>query len=220
MGRARIVAPPPKDYIPEPLVSPTGDSPIEPEVIWKESNFVEEIEQQTVEKVPSQEEIDKDRIAQEKHEELQRQKQLAEKEAKRQARLTTKNTKKDAELLAEVEALRQANEKLARDKEAAEKAREETILAMRNKATEERGNQLNMVKQRSPSLWSRLKAFFRRRRIEIATVGIKNYETAILQRARIAVPKMLDDLEKMHEQLTILEELIAKYVERQKIKDR
>ena len=51
-------------------------------------------------------------------------------------------------------------------------------------------------------------------------MGIKNYETAILQRARIAVPKMLDDLEKMHEQLTILEELIAKYVERQKIKDR
>lgn len=167
----------------------------------------------------SPEELERERIAQEKHEEIIRQKAAAEKEAKRQARLAKRAAKKDPELLAEVEALRQANEQLAKDKEAAEKAREETILAMRNKATEERGNQLNIVKQRKPSLWNRFKDFFRRRRIELATVGIKNYETAILQRARIAVPKMLDDLEKMHEQLTILEELIAKYVERQKIKD-
>lgn len=218
MGRARVVAPPPKDYVPEPLVAPPIEDPVEENIHHEMSETSIQISD-TVEE-PSPEELERERIAQEKFEEIQRQKELAEKEAKRQARLAKRAAKKDPELLAEVEALRQANEQLARDKEAAEKAREETILAMRNKATEERGNQLNMVKQRSPSLWSRLKAFFRRRRIEIATVGIKNYETAILQRARIAVPKMLDDLEKMHEQLTILEELIAKYVERQKIKDR
>lgn len=217
MGKARVVAPPPKDYVPEPLVAPPIEEIVEEVVVdsWKESNLIEE----TIEEGPSEEELEKERIAQEKHEELLRQKELAEKEAKRQARAVKRVAKKDPELLAEVESLRQANEQLTREKEAAEKAREETILAMRNKATEQKGNQLNIVKQRQPSMWSRFKDFFRRRRIELATVGIKNYETAILQRARIAVPKMLDDLEKMHEQLTILEELIAKYVERQKIKD-
>jgi len=217
MGRARVVTPPPADYTPEPLVAPPIEVELEEVIVdsWKESNLIEE----TIEEGPSQEELEKERIAQEKHEELLRQKELAEKEAKRQARIAKRAAKKDPELLAEVEALRQANEQLAREKEAAEKAREETIVAMRKKATEERGNQLNIVKQRTPSLWSRIKTFFRRKRIDIATVGIKNYETAIIQRARIAVPRMLDELEKMHEQLTIMEELIAKYVERQKIKD-
>lgn len=217
MGRAKVVAPPPKDYVPEPLVAPPIEEIVE-EVIVEEVSEISIQISDTVEE-SSPEELERERIAQEKHEEIIRQKAAAEKEAKRQARLAKRAAKKDPELLAEVEALRQANEQLAKDKEAAEKAREETILAMRNKATEERGNQLNIVKQRKPSLWNRFKDFFRRRRIELATVGIKNYETAILQRARIAVPKMLDDLEKMHEQLTILEELIAKYVERQKIKD-
>lgn len=263
MGRARVVAPPPKDYVPEPLVAPPIDAVTEDIIIndWKESNLIEEI----VAEVPSAEEIEKDRIAQQRYEELQlkkkeeaerqakieedkrialeeaeKAKRLLEEEKDRLAAIThtqlqqkkenesreklskkdKKELKKDPELVAELEILRQANEKLTREKEAAEKAREETILAMRNKATEQKGNQLNIVKQRKPSLWNRLKTLFRRRRIELATVGIKNYETAILQRARIAVPKMLDDLEKMHEQLTILEELIAKYVERQKIKDR
>lgn len=220
MGRAKIVAPPPKDYVPEPLVAEPVEIQIEETVIneWTEGTMVEEtvVEEPT----PSPEELERERIAQEKYLDIQRQKENAEKEAKRQARLQKKAAKKDPELAAEVEALRAANEQLAREKEAAEKAREETILAMRNKATEERGNQLNLVTQRQPSLWSRIKAFFRRRRIEMATVAKSNYEVAIIQRARVAVPKMLDDIERMHEQLTILEELIAKYVERQKIKDR
>lgn len=221
MGRARVVAPPPKDYIPEPLVTPQIEVKAEATIIddWTESNLAEEIIE-IEQPETSLEDLEKERIAQEKYEEIQRQKAAAEAEAKRREKLEKRAKKKDPELLAELENLRATNEKLALEKEAAERAREETILAMRNKATEQRGNQLNIVKQRKPSIWNRLKAFFRRRRIEVATVGIKNYETAILQRARVAVPKMLDDLEKMHEQLTILEELIAKYVEREKIKDR
>jgi UTP:GlnB (protein PII) uridylyltransferase len=223
MGKAKIVAPPPKDYIPEPLISPPVEINLEETVIqeWSDSNLIEQLDEIIVQEEPvsSEEELEKERIAQEKYEEIQRQKIEAEEQAKRREKLEKKSKKKDTELLAELELLRASNEQLAREKEAAEKAREETILAMRNKATEQRGNQLNLVKQRKPSLWTRFKNLLKRRRMQVATVGIKNYETAILQRARIAVPKMLDDLEKMHEQLTIMEELLAKYTERQKIKD-
>jgi UTP:GlnB (protein PII) uridylyltransferase len=220
MGRARVVAPPPKDYTPEPLVAEPVEEVIAQE--WLDSNLQEQLEEVVVPEEPqgpSEEELEKERIAQEKYEELQRQKAAAEEEAKKREKLEKKAAKKNPELLAEIEALRVANERLLREKEAAEKAREQQIIAARNKATEERGNQLNLVKQRKPSLWSRINAFLRRRRIQVATVGIKNYETAIIQRAKFAVPKMLDDLEKMHEQLTILEELVNKYVEREKIKD-
>lgn len=218
MGRVRVVSPPPQDYIPEPLVAQPIEVEIEEVIIqdWIDGNLEEETESNE----PSPEELEKERIAQQKHEEILRQREHDKKEARRQARLLNKDAKQDPKLLAEIEALRRSNEDLARDKEAAEKAREETIVAMRNKVTEQRGNQLNIVKQRTPSVWSRVKAFFRRRRIDLATVAKSNYEVAIIQRARVAVPKMLDDIEKMHEQLTILEELIAKYVEREKIKDR
>lgn len=223
MGRARVVAPPPKDYVPEPLVAPPIEVDLEETIIqeWSDSNLIEQLEEVTTQEVSQDhwvEEQEKERIAQEKYEELQRQKAAVEAEAKTQAKLKRK-AKKDPELLAEMEALRSANQELAKRAEAAERAREEQILKMRQQATEQRGNQLNIVKQRKPSIWSRVKAFFRRRRIELATVAKSNYEVAIIQRARVAVPKMLDDIERMHEQLTILEELIAKYVERQKIKD-
>jgi len=220
MGRARVVAPPPKDYTPEPLVAEPVEEVIAQE--WLDSNLQEQLEEVVVPEEPqgpSEEELEKERIAQEKYEELQRQKAAADEEAKKREKLEKKAAKKNPELLAEIEALRVANERLLREKEAAEKAREQQIIAARNKATEERGNQLNLVKQRKPSLWNRINAFLRRRRIQVATVGIKNYETAIIQRAKFAVPKMLDDLEKMHEQLTILEELVNKYVEREKFKD-
>jgi hypothetical protein len=74
-----------------------------------------------------------------------------------------------------------------------------------------------MVEARKPSLLSRLKDFLRRRRIQLATVPRANYEQAIIHQASVAVPKMLDEIEKMHESLTILEELLAKQNERQKI---
>jgi hypothetical protein len=166
---------------------------------WIEGNFQEEIiEVEIIE--PSQEELDRERIAQEKYEELQR-----------------KKAEEESRISAELQNLREENQRLTREKEAAERAKEEQIVKMRQQATDQRNNQhmiqLNMT-PKIPSLISKIKTLFRNRRIKSATnVGIKNYETAILERARIAVPKLLDDIEKMHEQLTILEDLLTKYSE-------
>jgi hypothetical protein len=198
MGRARVVAPPPQDYIPEPLVAPPPSTEIVEEHEWIDGNLEEEVEQNE----PSQEELEKDRIAQEKYEDIQRNK-----------------VEEETKVSLELQMLREENEKLTREKERAEKAREEQILAMRQQATDQGGSQLNMVQARKPTLISRIKDFFKRRRIELATIPRANYEQAIINQASVAVPKMLDDIEKMHESLTILEELLAKHKERQKIKD-
>jgi hypothetical protein len=196
MAKARVVAPPPQDYIPEPLVS----APPPPEEVvveeWIEGNLQEEI----VSNEPSAEELEKERIAQEKYEELQRQK-----------------AEEESIVSAELQSLREENQKLTHEKEAAERAREDQIVKMRQKATDQKGSQLNMVEARKPSLLSRLKDFLRRRRIQLATVPRANYEQAIIHQASVAVPKMLDEIEKMHESLTILEELLTKHNERQKI---
>ena len=200
MGRARIVAPPPQDYIPEPLVAPPLEIVEEQE--WVDGNMEEEtIEVETIE--PSQEDLERERIAEElinlRHD-LTRQMTIAN------------------EHVNETEMLRKENEKLIREKEAAEKAREEQILKVRKQATDQGSSQLNMVQARKPTLVSKIKDFFRKRRIEIATIPRANYEQAIINQASVAVPKMLDEIEKMHENLTILEELLAQYNERQKIK--
>ena len=201
MARARIVAPPPQDYIPEPLVSATP--PPEEVVVeeWIDGNFQEEIIEVEVNE-PSQEELEKEKIAREKHEDLQRQK-----------------AEQESIVSAELQSLREENQRLISEKEAAEKAREDQIVKMRQKATDQKGSQLNIVEARKPSLLSRIKDFFRRRRIQLATVPRANYEQAIINQASVAVPKMLDEIEKMHESLTILEELLAKHKERQRIKD-
>ncbi len=191
MGRAKVVAPPPEDYVPEPLVS----QPKEDTEQWVESNYEETVEEITE---PSAEELEKDRIAQEKYEELQKQK---------------------AQVLAEVDVLRKANEELLRLKEASDRAKEEQILRSRERATEQKASQLNLIQARKPSLISRLKDYFRKKRIKVATIPRANYEQAIINQASVAVPKMLDDIEKMHEHLTILEELLIKHKERQKTKD-
>ena len=199
MARARVVASPPQDYIPEPLVSV---SPPPEEVVveeWTDGNLQEEI----VSNEPSPEELEKERIAQEKYEELQR-----------------KKAEEESRLSAELKSLRQENEKLIKEKQAIEKAREDQIVKMRQKATDQKSSQLNMVEARKPSLFHRIKDFFRRRRIKLATISRANYEQAIIHQASVAVPKMLDEIEKMHESLTILEELLAKHKERQKVKDR
>lgn len=213
MGRARVVAPPPQDYVPEPLVAP----PIEvvEEVAtetWVDGNLSDEIEQET----QPAEDLEKQAIADQIYQQLQEKKAAEEKKRKR---LAKKESKIAAELALEIEELREQNKELARQKEAAEKAREEQILKARQQATEQRGSQLNIVKARKPSLVSRIKDFLKRRRIELATVPRANYEQAIIHQASVAVPKMLDDIEKMHERLTILEELLIKHKERQKIKD-
>jgi hypothetical protein len=238
MARARVVAPPPQDYIPEPLVS----APPPPEEVvaeeWIDGNFQEEIIEVEINE-PSQEELDRERIAQEKHEEIQRQKLAIEEESKVAAETIAKAKEilenppvviekvietvietvhvTDPKLVEELQILKEENEKLARENAAAVRAKEEQILKARQQATEQRSNQhmvqLNMT-PKIPSLISKIKTVFRNRRIKSATnVGIKNYETAILERARIAVPKLLDDIEKMHEQLTILEDLLTKYSE-------
>jgi hypothetical protein len=202
MARARIVAPPPQDYIPEPLVPPPPppwmDSPPEEVVAeqWIEGNLEEEI----VSNEPSPEELEKERIAQEKYEELQR-----------------KKAEEESRISAELKSLREENQKLIREKEAAEKAREDQIVKTRQQATDQKTTQVNMVEARKPSLLSRIKDYFRRRRIQLATVPRANYEQAIINQATVAVPKMLDEIEKMHESLTILEELLAKHKEREKI---
>jgi len=205
MARARIVAPPPQDYIPEPLVplvppppAPWMETPSE-EVVeeeWTEGNLQEEI----VNNEPSPEELEKERIAQEKYEELQR-----------------KKAEEESRISAEMQSLREENQKLIREKEAAEKAREDQIVKVRQQATNQKGSQLNIVEARKPSLLSRLKDFLRRRRIKLATVPRGNYEQAIIHQASVAVPRMLDEIEKMHESLTILEELLAKHKERETI---
>jgi hypothetical protein len=197
MGKARVVAPPPQDYIPEPLVAPLPPPEIVEEPEWIEGNLEEEVEQNE----PSQEELEREQIAQEKYEELQR-----------------KKVEEETRVSLELQTLREENKRLAREKEAAERAREEQILKVRQQATEQGGSQLNMVQARKPTLISRIKDFFRRRRIQLATIPRANYEQAIIHQASVAVPKMLDEIEKMHESLTILEELLAKHREREKVK--
>ena len=246
MGRVRVVAPPPQDYIPEPLVplvpppAPWMESPSEEVVVeeWVDGNFQEEIIEVEINE-PSQEELERERIAQEKHEELQKQKLAVEEETKAAAEIIAKAKEilenppvrietvtetvietvhvTDPKLVEELQILKEENEKLARENDRAAKAKEEQILKARQQATDQRSNQhmiqLNMT-PKIPSLISKIKTLFRNRRIKSATnVGIKNYETAILERARIAVPKLLDDIENMHEQLTILEDLLTKYSE-------
>jgi hypothetical protein len=239
MGKARVITPPPKDYIPEPLVPPIIEIALEEETTsWTDGSMEEEIVAVEINE-PSQEELEKERIAQETYEELQRQKLFAEEEAKAAVEILAKAREiienppvkietvvetvietvhiTDPKLVEELKLLTTANERLTREKEAAEKARDEIIVAARSKVTEQRINQhvtqLDM-KQKTPSLMSRWKAFLKSRRIKKATtVGLQNYETAILERARIAVPEMLDSIENMHEQLTILEDLLVKYNE-------
>jgi len=196
MARARVVAPPPQDFIPEPLVSPPPSPEEVIEEEWTDGNLQEEI----VSNEPSPEELEKERIAQEKYEELQR-----------------KKAEEESRLSSELQSLREENQKLIREKEAAEKAREDQIVKTRQQATNQKTTQLNMVEARKPSLLSRIKDYFRRRRIQLATVPRANYEQAIINQASVAVPKMLDEIEKMHESLTILEELLAKHKEREKI---
>ena len=287
MGRARVVVPPPEDFVPIPLdhtghlnVSPAEEPVVEnvSETSIQISDTVEELstwvsgDMREAEDIPEEEyideeELERERIAREKHEELLRQRAAAEQEAKENAQALAKakellenppvvvetvvetvhvtdpkleeqikKLKKDKkELLDQIESLKKTvpsnpnllaqisqltadNERLTREKEAAERAREQQILAMRQKASETRGQnvQMNLVKDRRPPLLDRIKIFIKdylkKRRIDKATTITKaGYENAIIHRAKIAVPKMLDDMEKMHEQLAILESLLEKY---------
>jgi len=239
MGKARIITPPPLDYITEPLVTPVIEIVLEEEnTSWTDGSMEEEV-LEIENNEPSQEEIERERIAQEKYEELQRKKLFAEEESKVAAETIARAKEilenppvkietvietvtetihiTDPKLVEELQTLKEANEKLTRENEAAVKAKEDQIIKMRQQATDQKGSQLNMVQARKPTLLSRIKAFFKRRRIQLATVPRANYEQAIIHQASVSVPMMLDTIEKMHESLTVLEELLAKHKERQKI---
>jgi len=239
MGKARIITPPPLDYITEPLVTPVIEIALEEETTsWTDGTLQEEV-LEIENNEPSQEEIERERIAQEKYEDLQRQKLFAEEESKVAAETIARAKEilenppvkietvietvtetihvTDPKLVEELQTLKAVNEKLTRENEAAAKAKEDQIIKMRQQATEQKGSQLNMVQARKPTLLSRIKDFFKRRRIQLATVPRANYEQAIIHQASVAVPMMLDTIEKMHESLTVLEELLAKHKERQKI---
>lgn len=239
MGKARIITPPPLDYITEPLVTPVIEIVLEEEnTSWTDGSMEEEV-LEIENNEPSQEEIERERIAQEKYEELQRKKLFAEEESKVAAETIARAKEilenppvkietvietvtetvhvTDPKLVEELQTLKAVNEKLTRENEAAAKAKEDQIIKMRQQATDQKGSQLNMVQARKPTLLSRIKAFFKQRRIQLATVPRANYEQAIIHQASVAVPMMLDTIEKMHESLTVLEELLAKHKERQKI---
>ena len=239
MGKARIITPPPLDYITEPLVTPVIEIVLEEEnTSWTDGTLQEEV-LEIENNEPSQEEIEREKIAQEKYEELQRKKLFAEEESKvavetiARAKEILENPPvkietvietvtetvhvTDPKLVEELQTLKAVNEKLTRENEAAVKAKEDQIIKMRQQATDQKGSQLNMVQARKPTLLSRIKAFFKQRRIQLATVPRANYEQAIIHQASVAVPMMLDTIEKMHESLTVLEELLAKHKERQKI---
>lgn len=240
MARARVVAPPPIDHIPEPLVSPPPPPEIVEEHAWIDGNLEEEEVEQNApfqekevdeeliclrhdlerQMTIANEHVNKNEILRQEIEKLTREKETAENppvviETVVETVVETVHVQ-DPETLKEIEILRRENEQLTRIKEAAEKAKEEKILAARKKMTEQKGNQLNIVEQRKPSLLNRLKEYLRTRRIKKATVAVKNIETAIIERARIAVPKILDDMEKVHEELVILEELLAQYTSQKK----
>ena len=296
MGRARVVVPPPEDHGIVPLdhtghldVPPTEEPVVEEvsETSIQISDTVEEVstwvsgDMREAEDIPAEEyideeELERERIAQEKHEELLRQRAEAERKAKEDAEALAKakelldnppvvvetvvetvhvtdpkleeqikklkkekkdlldqiedlqkTVPSDSNLQSQIDQLIADNERLTREKEAAEKAREQQILAMRQKASETRGQNvhMNLVKDRRPSLLDRMKIsikeYLKKRRIDKATTVTKaGYENAIIHRAKIAVPKMLDDMEKMHEQLAILESLLEKYTKTIDIKNR
>lgn len=70
MRTAKVVAPPPEDYVPEPLVTPPSENVVEESTndSWTDGSLSEEI---VVEQSgPTPEEIERDKIAQEKYEEL------------------------------------------------------------------------------------------------------------------------------------------------------
>lgn len=168
MGRARVVTPPPRDYIPEPLIS----SPIEI--------------------IDAQEELEKT-----------------------QALELVKTLEK--QLADQKDATEKAEKKLANEKDAAAKVREEQILKNRQQATARGKNQLNIVTARKPSISNRIKSFLKQRRIKKATlIHNVDYGQALIHNAGILIPKMLDDMETMHERLAILEELLVKYEQHQK----
>jgi hypothetical protein len=95
-------------------------------------------------------------------------------------------------------------------------AREEALLIFREEQSRKKETQIRAAQdlkiqniKSSSTWWSNFVAFVKRKKIELSMAGITNYEAAVIVRTKFAIPKMLDDIERMHEQLAILEEMIA-----------
>lgn len=122
-----------------------------------------------------------------------------------QSQLRTKESARIAEL-----------EKQLKETEAKiQVAREEALLIFRQEQSNKRETQVRAaqdlkvqnIKMKS-TWWSSFVSFIKRKKVELSMAGITNYEAAVIVRTKFAIPKMLDDIERMHEQLAILEEMI------------
>jgi hypothetical protein len=99
-------------------------------------------------------------------------------------------------------------------------AREDALISFREEQALKRikeeivsnVTEIHQIKS-SPTWWSNLVSFFKRKRIELTMKTITNMDAAIVVRAKFAIPKMLDDIEKIHDQLSILEEMISRLPE-------
>ena len=265
MGRARVVSPPPENYIPEPLVSAPEveestveevEEEVENETTWTDGSMLEE--QAALEAARLAEE-ERERIAKEQYEILQQKKAedaLREQERERmlaEAEEILKNPpvkvvntiehvyvpdpnlvaeverlKKECEelrvnhanqtpakanqvLLKQLEQLTAENAQLKKRSEDLEKVKTESILKARQQTTDQKKIQLNLIKQEKPSIKSRLKDWWKKRKqLKATEVKSGDYQHAIMQRAIYGIPRILDDMEKIHDELTILEMLLKK----------
>lgn len=115
-------------------------------------------------------------------------------------------------LLKQLEDLRKENAILKQRNEESDKQKQEAILKARKQTTEQKKIQLNLVKQEKPSIKARIKDWWKKRKqIKATEVKSGDYQLAIMQRAIVGIPKILDDMEKIHDELTILEMLLKKH---------
>ena len=127
-------------------------------------------------------------------------------ESRLRAKLAEENKKVVAELTQKIIEL---NQQLITAKEdALVQFREEQTLKKIKEQVSANITEIHEIKS-LPTWYSNLIAFFKRKKIELTMKTITNMDAAIIVRAKYAIPRMLDDIEKIHEQLSILEEMIS-----------
>jgi len=127
-------------------------------------------------------------------------------ESRLRAKLAEENKKVVAELTQKIIEL---NQQLITAKEdALVQFREEQTLKKIKEQVSANITEIHEIKS-SPTWYSNLITFFKRKKIELTMKTITNMDAAIIVRAKYAIPRMLDDIEKIHEQLSILEEMIS-----------
>lgn len=272
MGRARVVAPPPKDYVPVPLnVSgisadlPQEDTQSTNEIVensvetsadvvvstveiivektkkknnkkereilasrslglYKKKNesLEEEVKQlkeqivrienestgsiSTLKSLLHSTQDERNNLLREKENVAVRNRDANNEESRLRAKLAEENKKVVAELTQKIIEL---NQQLITAKEdALVQFREEQTLKKIKEQVSANITEIHEIKS-LPTWYSNLIAFFKRKKIELTMKTITNMDAAIIVRAKYAIPKMLDDIEKIHAQLSILEEMIS-----------